>query len=344
MIYGRPSLPQIDLDLAEVSGGGSCPSQFYGKTADGSSVYLRYRGGSLRIDKGEPGVAFDVGTMTEIYRARIGPPFHGDILIEQICDLTGVTVRGERLSLSEEKWARESDDVDVIDFSGRRKYFEVGLCCSDNELPLLLRDLTDHIEGVVVVFEYASVEPNPPERPFYTSQRRLRLHDPSSTNEGEATFYLVNPQKERLYEFLAAEHVTLHALSAACALVVSIDMGSWGDLTRLGRDIDLLHMPDGRDVEVETANYLPGSITTQFEPARSDSAEAFDRLQLWLDHRFSTLLEEIDLETGLRIATGDKRGADCYSVGFTAWCHHHPNRFFRTLRRGDRKVGLRPAL
>ena len=40
--FHTPELPEpLDLDLAELHGGGSCPAQFYGETHEGLEVYVR---------------------------------------------------------------------------------------------------------------------------------------------------------------------------------------------------------------------------------------------------------------------------------------------------------------
>ncbi len=66
MFTGKIELPQIELDLVEMSGGGSCPSQFHGVTSDGKEVYIRYRGGSLSIsvDNEKVSASYKDGVLT----------------------------------------------------------------------------------------------------------------------------------------------------------------------------------------------------------------------------------------------------------------------------------------
>lgn len=93
--FHTPELPApLGLDLPKLRGGGSCPSQFYGETHDGLDVYVRYRGGSLRVHVGyEPGDdALRDGNC--ILDADIGPPFDGSMSLTQFCANFGVTVNG----------------------------------------------------------------------------------------------------------------------------------------------------------------------------------------------------------------------------------------------------------
>ena len=86
--FHTPELPPpIGLDLCKVRGGGAFPSQFYGETADGREVYIRYRGGrfSIEID-GE-----------RVLEADIGPHLDGEISLSQVCRHFGVNgeIQGE---------------------------------------------------------------------------------------------------------------------------------------------------------------------------------------------------------------------------------------------------------
>lgn len=53
-LFPRAVDQKLDLDLAKISGGGSCPTQFFGETLDGREVYVRYRGGQLSVDLEDP--------------------------------------------------------------------------------------------------------------------------------------------------------------------------------------------------------------------------------------------------------------------------------------------------
>lgn len=89
----RPPDP-LALDLASLTGGGSCPSQFYGQTYDDREVYVRYRGGCLSVRIGaQPGD--DPVSAKPLLEVDIGPTYDGSITVAQFCRLFGVTVCGE---------------------------------------------------------------------------------------------------------------------------------------------------------------------------------------------------------------------------------------------------------
>jgi len=49
MLYTRPQIQPLEFDLLDLRGGGSFPSQFYGRTADDRPIYIKYRGGCLIV-------------------------------------------------------------------------------------------------------------------------------------------------------------------------------------------------------------------------------------------------------------------------------------------------------
>jgi hypothetical protein len=113
MYFSRPDLKPLQIDLVTLEGGGSCPAQFWGKTTDGQEVYVRYRGGWLSVERGDE-------TLLE---AGIGPGLHGQMLLEQACDLTGLTVSGRSPPLSEAQRLAAAEQEDILDWSGRTTYW-----------------------------------------------------------------------------------------------------------------------------------------------------------------------------------------------------------------------------
>lgn len=93
--FHTPELPEpLDLDLAKLRGGGSCPSQFYGETHEGLDVYVRYRGGTLRVHVANAPGDDALRDGDCILEADIGPPFDGSMSLTQFCTNFGVTVDG----------------------------------------------------------------------------------------------------------------------------------------------------------------------------------------------------------------------------------------------------------
>ncbi|RBW58930.1 hypothetical protein [Ruegeria sp. A3M17] len=119
--FHTPKLPKpLNLDLALLNGGGSCPSQFYGQTHDERDVYVRYRGGRLRVQIAEkPGA--DPASAEPILEADVGPILDGTISLRQFCHYFGVTVQGVLPT-------ETSPDADRnTDLSGETTYFRAYL-------------------------------------------------------------------------------------------------------------------------------------------------------------------------------------------------------------------------
>ncbi len=119
--FHTPKLPPpLNLDLAELSGGGSCPTQFYGKTHDGRDVYVRYRGGQLRVQVAAR-IGDNVHDAAPLVDIGLGPMADGDIRLSDFCRWFGVTING-RVPPETTGRARH-----VTDLSGETTYFEVYL-------------------------------------------------------------------------------------------------------------------------------------------------------------------------------------------------------------------------
>ncbi len=118
-MFHTPDPPApLGLDLAELSGGGSCPSQFYGLTHDGKDVYVRYRGGwlTMEVAKESGGEAYGGDMRLEV---GIGPYLDGYITCTRFCEQFGVTVNGA-VPAERDKAADWQTD-----FSGRTTYWDV---------------------------------------------------------------------------------------------------------------------------------------------------------------------------------------------------------------------------
>jgi hypothetical protein len=123
MFYTRPKIQPLNLDLVDLRGGGSCPSQFFGRTTDDRPLYIRYRNGWLSANQGAPGD--DRGSEDqELVNILIGPVFHGDILMEQVCDILGLTLFGITPPFTEEDRVKAAEHSWILDWSGKKTYWE----------------------------------------------------------------------------------------------------------------------------------------------------------------------------------------------------------------------------
>jgi hypothetical protein len=92
MFYSRPSIEPLGWDLAEFRPNGAFA--FVGTTTDNRPVDIKYRSGWLQVWSGEPGAP---STDEErVLVAKIGPLYHGYMLPEQVCDVLGLTIKGQK--------------------------------------------------------------------------------------------------------------------------------------------------------------------------------------------------------------------------------------------------------
>ncbi|MFK4508114.1 hypothetical protein [Bradyrhizobium daqingense] len=117
--YFTPPKPvPLELDLVQLEGGGYAPAQFWGQTRDGQEVYIRYRGGhfSVTLENGT-----DVEGETCLLDVTIGPPFHGGMSVEQVCNYFGITINGIRPPLPA---PGETLPEGCKDLSGRTTFYD----------------------------------------------------------------------------------------------------------------------------------------------------------------------------------------------------------------------------
>lgn len=207
MFFSRPDLKPLNIDLISIEGGGSRPSQFWGQAVDGRSIYIRYRGGHFGVECG--GV--------ELIDAYIGPRLHGDMLMEQACDLAGLTVRDKRLVLSEEKRLEAAENAPILDWSGRTTYWERDFQFAPAHALRFFDALQLRYPSGTLLENYLSSTPLPPHSFFRGCRLHKRLSDCPS--EGAVTF-CAEPDNLKIVGLTESRDVKLRDLAAACRHMV----------------------------------------------------------------------------------------------------------------------------
>lgn len=222
MFYSRPNLPKLGIDLVKLEGGGMAPSQFEGKTADGRPIYIRYRGGYFSVQLGKPGQSVYEGE--EILAADFGPGLHGAMLLEQACDLAGITINGSKPVLTLERWREASEEAAYLDFSGRSTYWIRDLSMSRQAGECLLERFKQRfpnllmLEGSLVLIErkspsiYDLLPFMSPPKPMY--QRRFRIREDMAGQVGGINFG-IDPDMSAVNKLLKQEHVYLWQIDDA---------------------------------------------------------------------------------------------------------------------------------
>lgn len=332
--FHTPERPEpLGLDLAKLTGGGSCPSQFYGKTHDGQDVYVRYRSGILRVLVANvPGIrAVDDGQC--ILQTQIGTQYDGTISLTQFCSTFGVTVYGIIPKETNPQAHRNAD------FTGQTTYWEGHLAqitieTSRRILIEACRTLPDALLVRPVVNDANKLE-------------RLEATTPEQIDYRHA--WLITGASGMAEINIDPE---FGVLPAPDQLVVEIQFSPWQfpvpRFTRLTRhaETDLgctLFVPGERGMPEDIALTTDTlSMNSRFrksdEVTRNQLAELGEAISRLIP---PTNLERIDLKTGSPIDYVD-RPIDPVIVD---WCNSAENRWI-SITRNDRDgpwIGERPT-
>lgn len=322
MRFSRPELPKLNLDLAHFDGGGSCPSLFKGVTREGRSIHAKYRNGWLRI-------AFDDSDEI-LLQAQIGDAYDGDILLEQVCDLAGMTIHGEMPVLTREALERASDAAPVKDWSGRTIYWSFVLEYTRLAGQTFLHELEDMLPGLLVKFDYHGKD-NPNSR---WVARRL-----SETIDGWGSYCLgMEPAEYFASPDMLFEHYRAFDRSRRINVKMPTDTKS--------REFDCYNSAfaskhSGREVEIHPTfrGHIRGEI-------RSDNAEEqrlLDRIETLVTRHFSNRRKSVEIDTHEVIDRFESRG--WYSRDLIEWCDPGKMRFLgATIEKGapGRSIGYLP--
>jgi hypothetical protein len=310
MFYSRPELPQLGLDLAEVDGGLGRPSQYRGRTVDGRPIFLRYDNGRLSVATEDQTDRLG----EELVSVQIGPSFNGDMLLEQICDLTGIMLRGEKPVLSEETWRAAAEKSWVLDWSGKTTYWIGDLLVTEEGGRRLVRELAGSFPDMRVLEVFWDYSGSEPRRRYLPRRTISQCHRSALIGFGV--------DEAKLARMLAREHVRLAELDDVFAhhLDFQFDWNREG-APSAGERVSAKY---GRRLATPEAP-LTGCIETQFTTADPRGKAYAELLVRTVQSCFSTWVEEIDLASGETI--GRPKQVNWYSSDLREWCAATSGRF-----------------
>lgn len=323
MFYSRPQLPQLGIDLVEVDGGLGRPSQYRGRTVDGRPIVLGY-------DRGRLSIAIEdqrdrLGE--ELVSVQIGPNFNGDMLLEQICDLAGITVRGQKPRLLQENWRAAAERNWVLDWSGNTTYWVSELLVTEEGGRRAVRELAAAFPDMRILevhWDYSG----PEGKRRYVPRKTISQCD-------RAALLGFGADEAKLARMLGREHVMLVELDEVFTHHLDFQF-AWdqpADQAAPAKYGSSVSLPESQ---------LSASMETQFATDDPRGKLFTDRLLGTLGTCFSTWVEEIDLATGETIG-GAKRSM-AYSADLREWCAASPQRYLRchTETTGlKRDIGIR---
>jgi hypothetical protein len=325
MFYSRPELPQLGLDLAEVDGGLGRPSQYRGRTVDGRPVFLTYDNGRLSVVTEDHNKRLG----EELVSQQIGPSFNGDMLLEQICDLTGITLRGEKPVLSEETWRAAAEKSWVLDWSGKTTYWIADLQVTEEGGRRLVNELAGAFPGMRVLEVYWDHRGENSRRRYIPRRSVTQCHRSALIGFGA--------DEAKLAEMLQREHVKLADLDEVFGhyLDFQFDWNREGT-PNAGERVSAKY---GRPLATPDAP-LTGCLETQFTTDDPQGKAFADLLVRTVRSCFSSWVEEIDLASGETI--GHPRSGNWYSSDLREWCAASSGRFITCgMDWAGRDIGMR---
>jgi hypothetical protein len=146
MFYSRPKVEPLGWDLIDLPAydGGK---HFAALTSDGRPIDFRFSGGWLTVEAGPVNAPPDGPDMEELLSIPIAPFGTMDIEPEQLCDILGLTVNGQKIDS-----AGMRIGVHGYDWSGRTTYWEsTHLMLPNDDAPAFVRSLCDAFPGSILV-------------------------------------------------------------------------------------------------------------------------------------------------------------------------------------------------
>lgn len=327
MFYSRPALPTLGLDLVEVDGGIGRPTQFRARTKDGRSVVLGYDSGRLSIATEDSGV--ELGR--ELFSAQIGPRFNGDMLLEQICDLTGITLCGVKPVLDEETWRDAAERNWVLDWSGNTTYWVGDLQVTEEGgrhfADALAAEFPD-LRILEVFWDHSTKE-----------GRRRYLPRKSISQCHRAALFGFGADQAKLDRMLSREHIPLAELDEV--FTHHMDFQFEWDAAPDQMASRIVAVDANRPLDLPETR-LAGSLETQFTTGDARGQDYTNRVLKVLQSCFSAWVEEVDLVSGETLAI--RQGA-WHSHDLRDWAAAGRNRFLSCQRdpATGRAVALRPC-
>lgn len=334
--FTPPRVEPLNLDLAKLEGGGSCPAQFYGQTHDGKEVYVRYRGGGLSVTVGdEP----DIAKRHRILDATIGPPLHGDLSIGQLCHQFGITINGARPSLptTPQEMYRER----CKDLSGATTFYDVWLSSTFETQKGFLKAALSSLPHATLL------------QPILDQYVVKGYRACPAIEDLASDFSYLLAGKLFAWETIAnieEERLWVGELDGCVAIRITT-CGFQYPIHKYGNDdAARVHRAIGKDIsvagQVDDCLYGTLSLHSQFRIGNSESRALLKKLDSVLDTFFPA--HEI---SWFDLVTGEKETEDSYVMpldpAVADWVNAAPDRWLHIQNKSDwqnpRLVGARPV-
>lgn len=329
MFYSRPKIEPLGWDLVELpTPNGS--RNFDAMTSDGRPIDFRFSSGWLTVERGQPGTSPD-DAMEEVLSLQIAPFGIMDIFPEQICDILGLTVDGEKLSLGQISLPSRG-----FDWSGRTTYWRSAHRMDwFDDVDTLTRTIVGTFPGSVLL------------QPSWGTALRVRCRQIKFLmNTDEMVSIGIGCDRARLEKMLEAETVSNEEFESIVVHRI--------DVIRADHFVDVTGIKfiksngaDKLDLNYSVPTQRRYRIETEFQTDDPQGQFIMKELLAIIDGFFCRGLQIVNLQTGAVIGQdlSDDEDTRSYSRTLRDWCLARPKGYLSVdFRSGEEPafIGYRP--
>ena len=326
MFYSRPNIKPLGWDLEELPKPEGSRNHL-AKTIDGKIIGFRFSSGWLDVRYSNSGDTDSFFQMKhQYYKNPIAPFGTTRILPEQLCDLLGLTVRGQKIDLPSEKIEQLGNDC--IDLSGKTTYWK----SSHLMLAYGSSDVDELIDKILRVFPDAALL----QSKFSRSQKTVKI------KRRQISFLMDSDEHVLIGVGLGQNDIDRALVSETNIFPFRVSFGrqsdvSKGDITRKNF-INEKYGANKLDLKYEVINHRLWQFSTEFKTEDSFAQECMKTLLSVINDHFYNELEAINIQTGKLLKRGFDKALDfpSYSKNFYAWCLEKPNRYLSVGYEGPR--------
>jgi hypothetical protein len=302
MFYSRPNIKPLGWDLTGLpTPNGS--RNFDGLTSDGHVLDFRFSSGWLTVERDEE----------EVLSQQIAPFGILDIWPEDICNILGLTINGERIPVTP-----VSLHSGGFDWSGQTTYWRSSHRVKwDDEAEALVRTIMDTFPGSVLL------------QPSWGSGLRVRCRQIKFLMRTDEMVSIgIDCEERRLEEMLAVETVSNDEFNSVLTHRI--------DVIRSDHDEDLTGIrfirsrgADELDLKYDVQAQHRYRIETEFRTDDAQAQEIMKKLLAIIDGFFCRGFQVVNLQTGAVIAEDltDEEDTRSYSRSLGDWCMEKPRRY-----------------
>jgi hypothetical protein len=331
MFYSRPNITPLGWDLVGMpTPNGS--RNFDARTSDGRPVDFRFSSGWLTVERGQPGASPD-DEMEEVLSLQIAPFGIVDIFPDDICDILGLTVNGEKVAL---EWIPPQSRG--FDWSGEMTYWRSSHRMDwADDIEKLVGRITETFPDSVLI------------QPSWETGLRVRCRQIKFLMKTDEMVSIgIDCDKARLEKMLAAETVSDEDFQSILAHRIAIIRWNHSGEDMTGAAFIKSKGADKLDLDYEVRAQRRYRIEMDFLTADARAQSIMKELLAIIDRHFCRGLRIVNLQTGEVIAEdlSDEEDTRSYSKTLRDWCLERPRRYLAVdlLSGKDRTfVGYRPV-